>query len=241
MNPDPFYMLCKELMPADYKPTLCHYFQRLLVEKANVLRVYTQNIDGLESIAKVPSDKLIYAHGSFARGRCLECRKEYSFDWMKAKIYAHGFMACESEECAATGKANEEAGEPNLSMVKPDIVFFGESMPELFLNSIRPDLARCDLLVVMGSSLKVAPFNHLPSLAQDDCPRVLVNREVAGSWAASVKNRQENYRDVFLEGDCDEVCLKLAEALGWKQELLELHRTEHKLLDAKSSKEGSKI
>ena len=75
LNPNPFYMLCKELMPSDYKPTLCHYFQRLLVEKANVLRVYNQNIDGLEDVARVPADKLIYAHGSFAKGRCLQCRK----------------------------------------------------------------------------------------------------------------------------------------------------------------------
>lgn len=178
MNPNPFYMLCKELMPADYKPTMCHYFQRLLVEKANVLRVYTQNIDGLESMAKVPAGKLIYAHGSFAKGRCLKCRKEYSFDWMKAKIYSEGFMSCESKECVEAAKKRDEKkeddldSEPNLSIIKPDIVFFGESMPEEFLSNIRPDFAQCDLLIVMGSSLKVAPFNHLPSLAEADCPRV---------------------------------------------------------------------
>lgn len=71
--------------------------------------------------------------------------------------------------------------------------------------------------------------------------KVLINREVAGSWTMSVKKPKENYRDVFFEGDCDEMCLKLAEALGWKEELTNLHQSEHKLLDAKNSKESSKI
>lgn len=50
-------------MPASYKPTVSHYFQRLLVEKGMVRKIYTQNIDALETIANIPDDKVINAHG----------------------------------------------------------------------------------------------------------------------------------------------------------------------------------
>ena len=82
-NPQPFYSLAKELMPSKYKPTIAHYFQRLLIEKGHVLRVYTQNIDALETVANLPDDKVINAHGSFKKGHCLNCNSEYSFQWMK--------------------------------------------------------------------------------------------------------------------------------------------------------------
>ena len=49
MRPKPFYTLAKELYPSGkYKPNVVHYFTRLLYEKEMLLRVYTQNIDGLE-------------------------------------------------------------------------------------------------------------------------------------------------------------------------------------------------
>ncbi len=48
-NPRPFYTLAKELYPCGkYQPNYSHYFLRLLHEKNVLLRVYTQNIDGLE-------------------------------------------------------------------------------------------------------------------------------------------------------------------------------------------------
>jgi len=82
-NPQPFYTLSKELMPKSYKPTISHYFQRLLIDKGHVLKVYTQNIDALETIAQIPKEKLIAAHGSFEKGKCLNCNFEYNFEWMK--------------------------------------------------------------------------------------------------------------------------------------------------------------
>lgn len=47
-NPNPFFALAKELYPGNYQPNLTHYFVRLLHEKGQLLRMYTQNIDGLE-------------------------------------------------------------------------------------------------------------------------------------------------------------------------------------------------
>ncbi|CAB1338861.1 unnamed protein product [Coregonus sp. 'balchen'] len=47
-NPNPFFALAKELYPGNYQPNLTHYFVRLLHDKGQLLRMYTQNIDGLE-------------------------------------------------------------------------------------------------------------------------------------------------------------------------------------------------
>lgn len=47
-NPKPFFALAKKLYPGHYRPNVIHYFLRLLHEKGLLLRLYTQNIDGLE-------------------------------------------------------------------------------------------------------------------------------------------------------------------------------------------------
>lgn len=46
-------------------------------------------------------------------------------------------------------------------IVKPDIVFFGENLPEKFHQCILTDFEKCDLLIVLGSSLVVQPFASL--------------------------------------------------------------------------------
>jgi NAD-dependent deacetylase sirtuin 2 len=61
-NPNSFFTLAKELLPSNYRPTISHYFQRLLIEKNMVLKIYSQNIDALENVAQIPEDKIIYAH-----------------------------------------------------------------------------------------------------------------------------------------------------------------------------------
>lgn len=46
-------------------------------------------------------------------------------------------------------------------VVKPDIVFFGESLPERFQHCLQEDFQKCDMLIIMGSSLEVQPFASL--------------------------------------------------------------------------------
>lgn len=46
-------------------------------------------------------------------------------------------------------------------VVKPDIVFFGENLPDRFYSSVSKDFDQADLLIVMGSSLVVQPFASL--------------------------------------------------------------------------------
>ncbi|XP_036621384.1 NAD-dependent protein deacetylase sirtuin-3, mitochondrial isoform X2 [Trichosurus vulpecula] len=76
-NPKPFFTLAKELYPGNYRPNLAHYFLRLLHDKGLLLRLYTQNIDGLERAAGIPATKLVEAHGTFASATCTVCRQSF--------------------------------------------------------------------------------------------------------------------------------------------------------------------
>ena len=60
---------------------------------------------------------------------------------------------------------------------QPDITFFGEGLPPRFNATLTEDFEKCDLLLVMGSSLAVAPFCTLIHRVKENCPRVLINME----------------------------------------------------------------
>ena len=63
----------------------------------------------------------------------------------------------------------------STGFMKPDIVFFGEDLPERFRTSFEPDFTTCDLLMVMGTSLQVQPFSSLIHRVPHTTPRLLVS------------------------------------------------------------------
>lgn len=86
-----------------------------------------------------------------------------------------------------------------VGILKPDIVFFGESLPESYHKAILDDKEKCDLLIVIGSSLKVKPVAHIPSMLKENVPQILINRESLNHM---------NF-DVELLGDCDVIVREL--------------------------------
>lgn len=74
--------------------------------------------------------------------------------------------------------ANDEIPECKKckNYVKPDIVFFGEQLPDSFFKGIY-ELKKCDLVFVMGTSLMVQPFASLVEVVEESVPLVLMNRE----------------------------------------------------------------
>eukprot|EP00112_Aurelia_sp_Birch-Aquarium-sp1_P008051 Seg1882.3 transcript_id=Seg1882.3/GoldUCD/mRNA.D3Y31 product="NAD-dependent protein deacetylase sirtuin-2" protein_id=Seg1882.3/GoldUCD/D3Y31 len=227
-NPEPFFMLARELFPGNYKPTPSHYFLRLLAEKKMMIRNYTQNIDGLEIVAGVSPELVVAAHGTFHSCHCLGCREEYSQEWAKERIFKGEVPKC------------EECGE----VVKPDIVFFGEALPSRFFTSTSLDFPKCGLLIVMGTSLVVQPFASLIDRVHKSTPRLLINKEKCGQggfFGGFDFDSDRKYRDVAHLTTCDEGCLELADLLGWKDELETLIKEEHKKFDeaAKESQSTS--
>ncbi|KAL7866535.1 hypothetical protein AOLI_G00143490 [Acnodon oligacanthus] len=197
-NPKPFFALAKELYPGNYQPNLTHYFIRLLHDKGQLLRMYTQNIDGLERMAGIPPKMLVEAHGTFATATCTVCRRDYKGEELHNDIMAGTVPNC--LHCKG--------------VIKPDIVFFGEELPQHFFLYLT-DFPMADLLIVMGTSLEVEPFASLAGAVSGSVPRLLINRDLVGPfvWGPPRNN------DVAELGDVVSGVKKLAEALGWMPEL----------------------
>ena len=190
-------MLAHELYPGKYRPTIAHSFVTLLSRKDLLLKLFTQNIDCLEREAGVPDEKIVEAHGSFARQRCIECKTLYPNDLMRELVERSEVPHCITPQCNG--------------LVKPDIVFFGEQLPEEFHKN-RSLPANADLCIVMGTSLSVQPFASLPGFCSEGVPRLLINKERVGGLGSRAD-------DVLLLGDCDEGIRRFASALGWLDEL----------------------
>ncbi|VDP03336.1 unnamed protein product [Soboliphyme baturini] len=175
-NPAPFFHLAKSLLPKKLRPTISHYFMRLMNDKGMLLRVYSQNIDGLEKLAGIPEEKIVEAHGTFYTSHCLTCNKCYSLDWLREKLFNDVYVP----------RCNVCQG-----IVKPDVVFFSERLPDRFFQLSDEDFADCDVLIVMGTSLIVTPFatlvdkysstNFRPMVSQR-VPRLLINKELVGMF-----------------------------------------------------------
>jgi NAD-dependent SIR2 family protein deacetylase len=105
-------------------------------------------------------------------------------------------------------------------VVKPDIVLFGEALPERFLQCMMKstDFKDCTMLLVLGTSLVVHPFAQLISMVSDTTPRCLFNDQLVGSQVGFMYGQTCNERDVFIDGDCQAVIRQFVESLGWSTE-----------------------
>jgi len=224
-NPWPFYRLAKELWPGNFAPTAAHHFVALLHDRGQLLRCYTQNIDSLEAAAGLPPEKVIAAHGNFdsahVAGRPAEA---VPIGDLKAALL-------EGEDSVAA--LNERYG----GLVKPAITFFGEALPRRFAAMAPDDFDACDLLLVMGTSLKVQPFASLVGFPNVGTPRLLINRERVGPFATLPDPTDGGAEvaaasaasgggvsvgsgvDVFFQGDCDAGVAQLALLAGFGGEL----------------------
>ncbi|KAL2825760.1 DHS-like NAD/FAD-binding domain-containing protein [Aspergillus cavernicola] len=203
-TPEPFYAIARARHPRNLKPTLSHAFLALLAKKGVLRFVFTQNIDGLEIDAGVPGDKVLNCHGSWKTQRCFKCKTVYADDLMKDAIGRGCVPYCPVEGCGG--------------VVKPDVVFFGESLPAAFGEMESEVVGEADLMIVMGTSLKVAPVSGVPRKVGMGVPRILVNNDVVGDFGARGDD------DVCLIGGCDEGVREIVRKLGWGEELEEVWR-----------------
>jgi NAD-dependent SIR2 family protein deacetylase len=199
-NPKPFCRLAQDLWPTLFVPTLTHCFVALLQKHGLLLRNYSQNIDGLEHRAGLTEAYLIECHGHFRTASCIQCKRPADADVVKESILEQGMPPA----CSKCKRPR--------NWIKPDIVFFGEGLPSKFHQHLDKDCSKAKVCLVLGTSLQVMPVAGIPDWVGPDCKRVLINREDVG-----------NSMDVFLQGDCDNVILELAESMGWKSELVEMH------------------
>ncbi len=197
-NPVPFFQFVREFLPGKYHPSSTHYFIKLLNQKGKLLRNYTQNIDGLELEAGVSEDCVCQCHGSFSTATCQNgsCGRRVLLSEIEDSIRAQKLPMCEIC-CDPSG------------ILKPDIVFFGEPLGNIFHEKIKQDRLKADLVIVMGSSLQVAPVSHIMNWIPRETPQILINREMVG---------MPSRFDVELLGDSDDVVRYLCQCLDQQQQ-----------------------
>jgi NAD+-dependent protein deacetylase sirtuin 1 len=201
IDPNPFYRFCKMLIPKpEIMPSTSHCFISTLEKKKKLLRNYTQNIDGLERKVGISHSKLIECHGSMSKFKCTRCPKKVSLEDVAEDIQSSRVLYC---KCG--------------SVLKPMITFFGEDVPSAFNKAIGIDASKCDLIIVIGTSLKVG--GSVVSLLANTThvPHILINKDMVTLPKAVGKDF-----DAILLGDCDSIADFISESLGWADDLKDI-------------------
>ncbi|KAI0029549.1 DHS-like NAD/FAD-binding domain-containing protein, partial [Vararia minispora EC-137] len=216
------FSFAKQIYPSNFIPSSCHRFIKLIEDKGKVCHPnYTQNIDTLETLAGVRN--VLQCHGSFATASCLECRTRVPGNVIEREILAGEVPLC--TVCSKNEKDRrpprpkrkrrgagryESEGEDDADgtkyppwVMKPDITFFGEKLTDAFENALIADEERVDLILIMGTSLKVSPVADIISTASP--VHILINK-------TPVKHVNP---DIVLLGNADPIVEYLCMQLGW--------------------------
>ncbi|KAI0825782.1 SIR2-domain-containing protein [Irpex lacteus] len=221
-NPSVFYSFASQIYPSNFIPSPSHRFIKLVENKGKLLRNYTQNIDTLET--QVGVRKVVQCHGSFATASCINCRVKVPGNAIEAEIMSRTIPLCKS--CTSTpivkprkkGKKKKNAQpwesdgeeEPDIppfssGIMKPDITFFGEKLSDEFDKALAEDRPLVDLLIIIGTSLKVSPVADIPTHLRHSIPQIVINKTPILHLNA----------DIVLLGNADDIVQHLCHKLQW--------------------------
>jgi len=142
------------------EPNAAHLALAELERKGLVRAVVTQNIDLLHE--RAGSREVIEVHGSIRTSSCLSC----GVRWPLARVLELIEEGGGAPRCPSCG-----------TVLKPDVVFFGELLPERAIDRATELAREAGLLLVVGSSLEVYPVAGLPLETLDAGGRLaIVNR-----------------------------------------------------------------
>jgi len=208
-----------------WKATLAHRFMEFLRTKAKnkegegkLVRLYTQNIDGLEDQCEgIGHQRRIAVHGSMDEAECATCGASLNFDIFCNKVRYQIKDILGKDPTAPKESTPIVCESCGAGTVKPSIVLFRSRLPEVFFENVPNDVKDIDLLLILGTSLAVAPANSLVMRIPRSSMRVLMNREPVG-WHLGL-DYDSNDRDFFAEGNCETSALDFMEKLGWLEDL----------------------
>lgn len=228
------------------QPSDSHKLLALLEQRKKLLRVYTQNIDGLESTAGVSDSKIVYCHGSLKFMLCTRCSKRRVplDESILGAIRFGSVPRCRVVTSKSTALANsgrsptrtstrtkrprslmtsitdyEDDGMMCGGVLRPGITFFGETLDQSVSRKIESDQTKADALIVIGTSLSVAPISKVIEYLPRGIPRILVNRNIVHPKTHEDDEIETNFRknyvfDAYLLGFCDDVTRALGKQLG---------------------------
>ncbi|QPC80974.1 NAD-dependent deacylase [Phototrophicus methaneseepsis] len=188
-DPQAFYRWMRPLakLMRNAKPNAAHFALWHLEALGKLDSIITQNIDMLHSEAG--NSRIYELHGHLREATCVECYKVYPGKEIMDRFIKTGDLPrC---DCHRQG------------VLKPNVILFGEQLPYEALQHAKNAIRRCDLLLIIGSSLEVAPASDLPLLAKRSGAKVvMINLH---------KTDFDRIADVLIRGDVAEVLPAIVE------------------------------
>jgi len=165
-DPKVYYRGCRELVYglSDFKPGPVHLALKAMEDAGRLDGIVTQNIDMLHQ--KAGSSNVYEVHGSPIVHHCRRCGDAKAFGEVRAMVEANGGL--------------ERLGDPYVprcacgGAYKPDITFFGESLPEAAFSNAGALASRADVMIVLGTSLTVYPAAGIPQLTLRNGGKVFI-------------------------------------------------------------------
>jgi NAD-dependent deacetylase len=187
-DPDRFWSFYSDRFASlvNKRPNEAHFALAELEQRGLIRAVITQNIDRLHRLAG--SERLIEVHGSIEWSVCLECGGKVAIDRV-VELLGSG-----APECVAC-----------VAPLKPDVVLFGELLPERGMAEAQALALDADLMICVGSSLEVYPVAGLPAITRGSRGRLALVTQGPTPYDSDA--------EVKLEGDVVEELGALLAAL----------------------------
>lgn len=199
-NVDQIYNILSDCMPS-----FTHFFLSQLQNSGILLRIYTLNVDGLEKVAGISEEKIIYLNGTLNSCHCSnrQCTTKYDSRFVKKRLQDNQIPLC------------LKCGNP----VKPDIKFSEERIHYDYMKNFIRDANLCDLFLVVGTSLLSPATGEIIRMIMD---------EISGTIAtAYINTEQSKLKDKFsisVIDECDKVFQILSMLIGWDDKIATLER-----------------
>ncbi len=171
-------------------PNAAHLALVELEKMGKLVSLVTQNVDNLHQKAGNNPALIRELHGNMQMLICLNCKRRYPVNIIRDKFAdSENVPACES--C--------------MGILKPDVVFFGEALPQDILSQAMMEANQCEVMLVIGSSLVVYPAAYVPVQAkQAGAKLIIVNKG---------PTEQDHLADIRIDAPAGEVMIKMINAI----------------------------
>jgi NAD-dependent deacetylase len=163
-NPEQFYKwfqpLAAQVLSA--QPNPAHMALAKLQAAGYITTIITQNIDGLHT--RAGAENVLEVHGSLNTLSCTNCYRQVP----SSTVLDEYISQCKIPLCPACG-----------SVLKPNIILYEEQLPVTTWNKAEEACRKCELILVVGTSLEVMPSAKLPVQAMDHGAQLVIINNAA--------------------------------------------------------------
>lgn len=190
-NPQGFYDWVRPLAQCtlEAQPNPAHLALAELEAHGKLKSIITQNIDMLHS--KAGNQTVYELHGHLRDSTCIQCFRVYEAEDSLQQFLIDGSVP----KCVACG-----------GVLKPNVILFGEQLPYQALQGAKNESKQCDLMMIIGSSLEVAPASDLPMLAQRHGAKVIIVNLESTFF--------DRYADKVIYGDAADILPRIVQRLS---------------------------